>query len=221
MICKYCGQELPDNSKFCIFCGNIIKHPEDMEIPVRVMHTTPTENQFEEYKPKYGNSLEVESLIKIPEVEDTTEVDNIPEIEIINIEKEKEKEPMHHNEEKLKMIQNFDESLNKVVKPDAEEILEGIANKAENTSAVIEEISDTTTDDSIKEITIDEIVEETAPETQEIPSEEPSKEPEIVYLDDNGFSKKFSIDKENKVLNALIVAFGIIVIVLALKTFVF
>ena len=31
MICKYCGQELPDNSKFCIFCGNIIKHPEDSE----------------------------------------------------------------------------------------------------------------------------------------------------------------------------------------------
>ena len=127
MICKYCGHELADNSKFCIFCGNIIKHPEDMEIPVRVMHTTPTDNQFEEYKPKHNRQLETEEFIEIPEIEDTSEFESVPEIEIINI--EKEKKPMQHNEEKLKMLQNFDASSPVIVKPDKEELLETITNK--------------------------------------------------------------------------------------------
>lgn len=218
MICKYCGQELSDNSKFCVFCGHIIQRPEDMEIPVRVIHTTPADNQFEAYKPKHRSQSDIEDLIEIPVIESEPEpvVETVPEIEIINIEKSKEKEPMHHNEEKLKMIQDFDTSLNKVIKPDTEEILEGIANKAEKSNNIIEEISDI--DESVEEVSIDEMVEEN---TIEEPAME-SKEPEIVYLDDKGFLKKFSsTDKENKVLNALIIAFSVIVIVLALKTFVF
>jgi len=216
MICKYCGQELPDNSKFCIFCGNIIKHPEDMEIPVRVMHTTPTDNQFEEYKPKHNSQLETEEFIEIPEIEDTSEIENVPEIEIINI--EKEKKPMQHNEEKLKMLQNLDTSSNVIVEPDKEELLETITNKqdkpltVDNSASIENDILNT---ENVEQLS------DTVEETQVNNKKEKNsklKKPEVVYL---GNKFNFSNNKEHKVLNGLIIAFAILAIALALKTFVF
>ena len=209
MICKYCGHEISDNSKFCIFCGNIIQRPEEMEIPVRVLHNTHTDTQVKELE--QDNAVYTQNNIEIPTVE------NIPEIEIINIEKEQNKEPMHHNEEKLKLIQDFDASLNKVVKPDTEELLEGITNKAEKPKDSIEEIVEPLTIDSIEAVDENKSINENNTNTHKTKS----KKPEIVYLDGKGFTKKFSIDKENKVLNILIVVFGVLVIALALKTFVF
>lgn len=216
MICKYCGQELPDNSKFCIFCGNIIKHPEDMEIPVRVMHTTPTDNQFEEYKPKHNRQLETEEFIEIPEIEDNSEIENVPEIEIINI--EKEKKPMQHNEEKLKMLQNFDASSPVIVKPDKEELLETITNK-NNTPLTVDNA--TSIENDIVNTENVEQLSDTVEETQVNDKKEKnskSKKPEVVYL---GNKFNFSNNKEHKVLNILIITFAVFAIALALKTFVF
>ena len=211
MICKYCGQELPDNSKFCIFCGNIIKHPEDMEIPVRVMHTTPTDNQFEEYKPKHNHQLETEEFIEIPEIEDTSEIENVPEIEIINI--EKEKKPMQHNEEKLKMLQNFDASSPVIVKPDKEELLETITNKnatpltVDNATSIENDIVNT---ENVEQLS--DTVEETQVNDKKEKNSKPKK-PEVVYL---GNKFNFSNNKEHKILNILIITFAVFAIALAL-----
>ena len=218
MICKYCGHELADNSKFCIFCGNIIKHPEDMEMPVRVMHTTHTDNQFEDYKPKHNRQLETEEFIEIPEIEDTSEFESVPEIEIINIEKEKEKEPMHHNEEKLKMIQNFDTSSNAIIEPDKEELLETITNKndtpltIDNATSIENDIVNT---ENIEQLS--DTVEETQVNDKKEKNSKPKK-PEVVYL---GNKFNFSNNKEHKILNILIITFAVFAIALALKTFVF
>ena len=193
MICKYCGHELADNSKFCIFCGNIIQHPEEM--PVKIIQNKPSEepeDPFKEYKPKHGVRMEA-----------------VPEIDIIDIKKDTaEKEPMKHNAEKLKLIQDFDASAKEIVEPDKEEILGAITHKEEKLNPVGSEIQETA---FIESVNVEEPKEEQKKEIK-------PKKPEIVYL---GNKFNFSGNKENKVLNILIITFAVLAVILALKTFVF
>lgn len=188
MICKYCGHELSDNSKFCIFCGNIIQHPEEM--PVKIIQNKPSkkENQYEAYKPKHGVKAAV-----VPEI-------GVPEIDIIDV-NTTEKEPMQHNVEKLKLIQGFDTSTNELIEPDTEEILNTLTNKE---GPIIEEII-------TEEITTEEPILEPVENVKD-------KKPEIVYL---GNKFNFADNREDKILNILIITFAALAVVLALKTFVF
>lgn len=195
MVCKYCGHELPEKSKFCIFCGNIIQHPEEM--PVKIVQNKPVKkDQFEEYKPKQ-DSMKM----------------SIPTIDIIDIEESK-KEPMQHNAEKLKLIQDVEQSNTEFVEPNKEEILEIITNNEEPVMS-IEELE---LDNSIEETELSEEVKEPILESTENIE---NQKPEIVYLKSNNLFGKSNKDKENKVLNIMIIVFAALAVVLALKTFIF